>query len=102
MNLIGYDFDGVVSTGIDLVGPCVIISGRTFAEYDNSLKLVATHIPVYIRGAGEYGDHKAAGEFKAMMIKHLGVTEFHEDHPLQIEIIRRNCPACKIVEYPHA
>ena len=102
MALYGYDIDGVATAGAELKQPFVVVSGRTFGEYDVFARQLAQDAPVYIRGSGAYGDHKAAGEFKAMMIKHLGVTEFHEDHPLQIEIIRRNCPAVKIVEYPHA
>ena len=66
------------------------------------VRQLAQEVPVYIRGTGAYGDYVAAAAFKSMMINYLGVTEFHEDHPKQIAIIRRNCPTVKIVEYPHA
>lgn len=86
--LIGYDIDGVLTSGIVPQMPCVVISGRTFVEYDDFAKKAANICPVYIRGAGAYGDRNHAGWFKATMIKHLGVTEFYEDDPLQIDMIK--------------
>ena len=92
----GYDFDGVTTVGIPFVQPCVIISGRTFAEYDEHIKHYASIVPVYIRGVGNFGDSIHAGEHKAAMINLLGVGEFFEDDPKQIEIIRKNCPKCTV------
>ncbi len=97
--LYGYDIDGVMTAGITVKTPYVIISGRTFAEYDHYTGELAQGAPLYIRGAGAYGDHQHAGEFKAMMINWLGVTEFHEDHPQQIAIIEARCPDCKVVSH---
>jgi 2-phospho-L-lactate transferase/gluconeogenesis factor (CofD/UPF0052 family) len=97
--LYGYDIDGVLTAGVEPKEPYVVISGRTFAEYDNFVKLLATTAPVYIRGSGAYGDHIAAGHFKAEMINKLGVTEFHEDRPEQIEIIRRESPNCVVISH---
>lgn len=94
--LVGYDIDGVLTAGVKPQGKFVVISGRTFAEYDDFPKQAAQFAPVYIRGVGAYGDRKHAGEFKAMMIQALGVTEFHEDDPVQIEIIERLCPECVV------
>jgi len=54
--LIGYDIDGVLTAGVKPVGNYVVISGRTFAEYDNFAKQAASLAPVYIRGVGLYGD----------------------------------------------
>ena len=93
--LIGFDIDGVLSRmtpGDD----AIIISGRTFAEYDDYAKKLASMFPVYIRGVGKYGDRKHAGEFKASMIKMLGVTDFFEDDDLQAEIIKKINPKCNI------
>lgn len=76
--LVGYDIDGVLTrtdTIWDLTG-AVVISGRTFAEYDDTAKQAAQLCPVYIRGVGTYGDR----------------------HPLQAEIIRWGCPDCEVVE----
>jgi len=95
--MIGYDIDGVVTAGV-VPGPgSVVISGRTFAEYDDICRELAQRLPVYIRGVGAFGDEEAAGRFKAMMIRHLGVTRFHEDSPPQVEIIRAACPDVEIV-----
>jgi hypothetical protein len=101
--VIGYDIDGVVTKGLLTVqhgynSGMVIISGRTFAEYDDLARRLASLCPVYIRGVGEYGDVVAAGEFKAMMIKHLGVDTYYEDDPLQASIIRKYCPLTVVVE----
>lgn len=96
MSLVGWDIDGTLTGKEDLEG-CVVISGRTFQDYDELAKSLAARVPVYIRGSGAYGDHVDAGRFKAAMINHLGVTEYHEDVPLQAEIIRQNCPNCTVV-----
>jgi len=37
--------------------------------------------------------------YDASMILLLDVTEFHEDDPLQAEIIRNLCPECQVVEH---
>jgi hypothetical protein len=98
MELYGYDIDGVCSKGIEKKTPCVIISGRTFAEYKNDKHCpeLSDMYPVYIRGVGKFGDRIAAGNFKAMMINYLGVTEFYEDDIVQADIIKVNCNNCKV------
>jgi len=48
-------------------------------------------------GVGKFGDDNHAAEFKAAMIKELGVTKFFEDSLTQIQIIRKLCPDCEIV-----
>ncbi len=94
--MIGYDIDGTLTGKEDLSG-CVVISGRTFAEYDSTVMMLAQKVPVYIRGVGAYGDRAHAGLFKANMINWLGLTEYHEDDPMQAEIIRQECPKCTVV-----
>jgi len=98
--LVGWDIDGVLTAGAEPEPGAVVISGRTFAEYDEVAKSIAQWFPTYIRGSGAYGDHEHAGVFKATMITMLGVTVFHEDHPRQIEIIRERCPGVEIVQHP--
>ena len=98
MILRGYDIDGVLSKGIVPISPYVIISGRTISEYDDMCKALAMGAPVFIRGAGQFGDGVHAGNFKAMMINHLGVKMFYEDDPLQISIIKKQCPECEIIK----
>ena len=95
--MVGYDIDGVCTQGVEPTGECVIISGRTWSEYDELCKSLAQKFPLYIRGVGRYGDRRHAGQFKALMIAFLGITEFHEDDPLQAEIIRRENPKVVLV-----
>lgn len=59
----GYDIDGVLTAGIVPVSPYVVISGRTFSEYDGFVKNLAQSAPVYIRGNGAVGDRVQAGNF---------------------------------------
>ena len=94
----GYDIDGVLTGGFAIEFPAVVISGRTFAEYDDFAKAAANVCPVYIRGVGEYGDQQAAGEWKAEMIIKLGVTKFYEDDPVQIAVINELAPDCVVVQ----
>ncbi len=93
----GYDIDGTIHK-LDIEPDAVVISGRTIAEYDELAKGLALKMPVYIRGSGKYGDREDAARFKAMMIKHLGVTKYYEDDPLQIEIIKATCPDVNIID----
>jgi len=93
----GYDIDGVLSIGVAPRGDYVIISGRTFAEYDDYARRLAQHAPLFIRGVGEPGDREHAARFKATMIQMLAVTEFYEDDPVQADIIARDCPTCRVV-----
>ena len=99
--LYGYDIDGVCSLGIEKKIPYVIISGRTFSEYkqDKWCAELSNDAPLYIRGKGVHGDRLDAGLFKAMMINYLGVSEFYEDDEIQADIIKKNCPNCKVIIY---
>ncbi len=99
--MIGYDLDGTIYRNgtirvVDLTD-AVVISGRTFVEYDDVARRVAQKCPVYIRGTGLYGDVAASGTFKALMVALLGVTVFYEDDPVQVEIIKQGNPDCEVV-----
>lgn len=94
----GYDIDGVLTKGVEVGPDDVVISGRTFAEYDDFARAAAQICPVYIRGVGLYGDATHAGMFKAEMIHMLGVTKFYEDDPQQISIIKAINPDCEVVK----
>ena len=93
----GYDIDGVLTAGFRPQIGDVVISGRTFAEYDEIAKSASSICPVYIRGVGRRGDKQHAGRFKASMIQMLGVTTFYEDDPIQIAIIQSINPDCKVI-----
>ena len=96
MKLYGYDIDGVLTKGVVKTEPYVVISGRTFSEYDAFCKNLAHDAPVYIRGSGEIGNRAEAGGFKATMINHLNVTDFYEDDEFQAAIIQMNCHSCEV------
>lgn len=66
--LVGYDIDGVLSSDVEPSAGAVVISGRTWAEYDDTVRALSQRFPVYIRGVGAYGDRRHAGAFKAAMI----------------------------------
>lgn len=95
--LIGYDIDGVLSHGIIPEGNYVIVSGRTLAEYDDFVKSLAQKAPVYIRCSGNFGDRKAAGLWKASIIKLLNITKFYEDDALQSFLIQKENPNCNVI-----
>ena len=95
--LVGYDIDGVLTDGVIPEERYVVISGRTFAEYDETCKRLAQNVPLYIRGSGKYGDRLDAGNFKAKMINHLGVVKYYEDDQVQANIIKNSCPACELI-----
>jgi len=46
----GYDIDGVLTAGIQPIAPAVAISGRCLPGYDDFVKNIAQHFPVYISG----------------------------------------------------
>lgn len=94
----GYDIDGVLTAEVQPREPYVIISGRTFAEYDDVCKKLAQDAPVYIRGVGKYGDGVHAANFKAMMIIQLGVKMFFEDDDMQAQIIQHEVKGfCEVI-----
>ena len=94
----GYDVDGVLTAGVIPKSPYVVISGRTLDEWNRTLSDIGTKVPIYLRPYGLPGDYVLAGKWKAEMIHKLGITEFYEDMPIQIEIIRSACPDCKVIE----
>lgn len=96
--MIAYDIDGTIDKLEELEPGSIVISGRTFAEYDETCKELAKNMPVYIRGSGNYGDRIHAGNFKALMIKMLEVDKYYEDDKIQIAIIKKLNPDVEIVK----
>ena len=89
----GYDIDGTLSAGVIPEEPYVVISGRTWNEWDDSQ---SWHVPVAIRGVGVYGDSVDAANFKVTMINLWEVTDYYEDDTRQADIIKANCPYCTV------
>lgn len=98
----GYDIDGTLTNGANIKiipeGSFVVISGRLFEDYDNFCKELAQKAPVYIRGIGAKYDWEDVAKFKAMMITHLCLTEFHEDDQLMVNYIKDKCPNCNVIK----
>lgn len=93
----GYDIDGVLTVGVKPEKPYVVISGRLIEQWDATVAEIGTAAPIYLRPYGEPHDRILAGMWKAEMIQRLGIEQFLEDDPLQIEIIKRYNPKCAVV-----
>jgi len=109
----GYDFDGVVSIGINpSSSKDVIITGRCYDEQDyvrNILDKRGITNEVYFNpmSLAERGNHtvecrRLSGEHKAKTIKGLkaiGITvsRFFEDDKIQYDIIKENHESIEIV-----
>jgi hypothetical protein len=72
--------------------PSVCLSGRTFAEYDNTVRNVAAVMPVYIRGSGKVNDSCATVMFLVQMIKLLGITHWIESDKSRADVISSLSP----------
>lgn len=103
MSLTGYDIDGALynkdKKGAPEIPPpgSVVISGRVWTEYDETVKTLAQHVPVYIRGHGLYNNDAEAAAFKITMITLLGVDTFYESSAFQVEIIKAGCPSTRVI-----
>lgn len=96
----GCDLDGVVTHGYQPAPGEIIISGRTWAEYDLYARAIAHERPLYILGKGAYGDWVAAAAWKACIIAFMQIEVFTEDDPNQAAMIRDLCPECRVEMYP--
>lgn len=103
----GYDMDHTINgTGLaPLPGrPFVVITGRPLCDGEHrrtlaELKRDGIHEPaeVCLRDTAKYGDSdEGIAGHKAEQITRLGVREFWEDNPRQVELIRRACPGVTV------
>lgn len=98
----GYDIDGVLTAGIrpEPGSPHVVISGRLHTEWYATVEFLrglGVTGAVYLRPYGEYGDRKAAGNWKGMMVSLLGCSRFYEDDPYQAALVKEMNPSCDVV-----
>lgn len=99
----GYDIDGVATAGVRPLKdePAVYISGWLYTEFTQTVALLGTDHPIYLRPYGSHGDVQLAAIWKATMIDALKVHHFYEDDTNQIELMRRviktNCVIHRIV-----
>ena len=113
MEVYGYDFDGVLSIGINpRSNEDIIITGRCIDEQEyvkNILSERGIKCKVYFNPMtlAERGDHTVAartysGNHKARTINGLkeegiNVTRFFEDDPIQKSLIEANNPQVEVV-----
>lgn len=99
--MIGYDFDGVVTTGrFHPDFGDVIITGNTipmFAHVIKEMKRLNVACPVYFMPYDVANNNVVAARWKSEIIQKLNCSEFYEDNPIQARIISRNCPGCRVV-----
>ena len=99
--MIGFDFDGVVTTGRykpDFTD--VIITGNTipmFAHVIKEMKRLGVACPVYFMPYDSANNIQVAAKWKSEMIERLNCSRFYEDDPNQAFIIKKNCPNCEVV-----
>jgi hypothetical protein len=100
VTVVGYDYDGTIQHFVEQPPgvQVVIITGRTWAEYDEALRAWAQRFPVYIRGTGDMGDMTDAAYFKAQIINAVLVDTYYEDHEYTVQYLRENCGSCTVVK----
>ena len=94
--LVGCDVDGVLYSTHPFKPPehdYIIITGRQTDDWRRTVGHVGTYRPIYLRPFNFPGE---AGEWKAAIIKTIGITKFYEDTRSQAEVIRRICPECEV------
>lgn len=101
----GYDIDGVIfKKGKVIHRPekyDFIITGRSFQNAFKTVIELSEHMiyaPVYFnpRPSSEVMPVTSA-EWKAIMIRELGIEQYFEDDEMQIELIKARCPLVDIV-----
>lgn len=114
VNLVSWDFDGVLSTGrftLDKAVRNVVVTGRTIDEYPfvyNRLYELGMVLPVYFNPISlrKRGDHtlKArvySGNHKINVLtalkKNFSTMVHYEDDPLQVAMIKQALPRLKVI-----
>lgn len=101
--MIGYDFNGVVDSGVFIpTVNDVIITGNTLPMVQSVLNWLKEHdiqcavyFMPYKNGAN---NRELTGMWKSEMILRLNCERFYEDDPLQYQIIKNCCPDCELVK----
>lgn len=98
--MIGYDFDGVASTGKYRIFPDdVIITGNTHHEtvlaklQELNIKARVYFPPDVRMSHNPY----AVAVWKSEMIRRTRCEKFYEDEITQFDIIRASCPDCEVI-----
>jgi len=94
-----YDYDGVISKGIEPKENSPIITSRSFEETDRIDEEILKKHPVYFNPVTwSEKDKENGAKWKAEMINKLGIEEFYEDNCETIKILEKECPNCNIIK----
>ena len=93
-----YDYDGVISAGIQPKKGAPIITNRTIDEIEKIDEEVRMNHPIYFNPIS-LNDKTVdrAIEWKSYMINRLGVEEYFEDTPEIVIALKKLCPNCHII-----
>lgn len=94
----GYDYDGVITSGIQPEKGAPIITGRTIDEIEKIDEETRKNHPVYFNpiGLNEKTKEKEA-QWKSEMIKRLKIEEFFENDAQIVVLLEKLCLDCHIV-----
>jgi mannose-6-phosphate isomerase-like protein (cupin superfamily) len=95
-----YDYDGVVSSGIEIEIGVPIITSRTIDEIEKINERIRKNHPIYFNpiGLNEKSLEKEIA-WKAKMINLLGVEEYYEDTAKVVVGLSKLCPNCNIINF---
>ena len=97
-----FDIDGVISIGIHPGPDDVIITGRSFEEYEETAEMLHSkgiyNQVFYSPVPYSEKTREISGHHKARIIKALEIERCFEDDPIQVAIIRALCDNCVVVE----
>lgn len=96
----GYDIDGVITAGVIPAADGVIITGRSWEEAPETYKMLRDRgifNAVYFNPVAFGGKTiENSGQWKAQVVKLLGVSEFHEDDLVQARFITTENPTVQL------
>jgi hypothetical protein len=106
----GFDIDGVITVGIYPGKNDIIISGRSFEEYPETISMLEkkgifnrvyfNKLPFKKKTRQSSGFHKA-DTLNSLKEKGIIIDTFFEDDEIQYDVIKENCPWIKLVHVSH-
>ena len=96
--MIGYDYNGIITSGIKPVKGSVVITGNHKDKEEEMRNLVPIDMPIYFNKGED--DSESIGHFKSKMIKKLKIKTFYEDQQIEADIIRAENPDVEVIIPP--
>lgn len=102
---VAYDCDGVITVGIVPRSGSLIITGRSYEEAKETIDWLRDK-SIYNQVMFNPTDFKhktrqTSGQWKAQVIKNLGIKRFFEDDPIQAAEILEVNPNCEVIMVEH-